>query len=121
MREHGPVFRVSGLGFHIVVRHDDIVESLGRPDPFPNDDMPSDVVSAVKDVGVRLCIGAAPARREIKAAMREVPGRIDNLRFTDSNFEVTHHLSAILRGIEALPVSFDRIDAPGSSSLAAAA
>lgn len=57
--------------------------------------------------GIHLCIGQALARQEIKVAMRELLGRIDNLRLTDPDFEVTHHSSAILRGIKALPVSFD--------------
>lgn len=61
--------------------------------------------------GIHLCIGQALARQEIKVAMRELLSRIDNLRFTDPNFEVTHHPSLILRGIKSLPVSFDRIEA----------
>lgn len=71
--------------------------------------------------GIHLCIGQALARQEIKVAMRELLGRIDNLRFTDPNFEVTHHPSAILRGIKALPVSFDPIDAAATRPLGAAA
>lgn len=60
--------------------------------------------------GIHLCIGQALARQEVKVAMRELLGRIDNLRFTDPKFEVTHHPSAILRGIRTLPVNFDRIN-----------
>lgn len=64
--------------------------------------------------GIHLCIGQALARQEIKVAMRELLGRVDNLRLTDPGFEVTHHPSAILRGIKSLPVTFDRLDATAS-------
>lgn len=61
--------------------------------------------------GIHLCIGQALARQEIKVAMRELLGRIDNLRFTDPGFVVTHRPNMMLRGIHSLPVSFDPVAA----------
>lgn len=58
--------------------------------------------------GIHHCIGQALARQEIKIALRGIVERLDNLRLADPDFEPEHHPSMILRGIKALPVTFEK-------------
>lgn len=62
--------------------------------------------------GPHYCIGAALARLEIRVAFEEVLRRMTNFRLDPDHPAPRHEPSYILRGLQALPILFDKAPQP---------